>query len=388
MFKRLLQLPKNRSFFVFGARNTGKSTLIEHCFDKTHCLWLDLLNADTEARLAKDPDSLYAMVEGLDDSITHVVIDEVQKIPKLLDVVHRLLQKKKKYFILTGSSARKLKRGGANLLAGRAFVYHLYPLTFVELGDAFNLNHALAWGTLPEVIDCTTDADRKELLMAYSHTYLKEEIWEEHFIKSLPPFRKFLEVAAQSNGKIINFSKIARDVGVDDKTIKSYFEILEDTLIGFFLEPYNNSVRKQLSGKPKFYFFDTGITRALARQLDTPLQSSTHAYGNAFEHYVITECIRLADYLRLQYSFSYLRTANDNEVDLIIDRPGKTTIAIEIKSTDNIKPDMLTYYKSLTADMPNTDTYCLSNDPYAKKFDHVLALPWQTGLKKIFELGA
>ncbi len=384
-FTRSLQLPKNRSFFLFGARNTGKSTLVEEQFAADKCLWLDLLNTDTEVRFSQRPEELYDVVTALAEDVTHVVIDEVQKVPKLLDVVHRLLKKKSQIFVLTGSSARKLKQGGANLLAGRAFVYHLYPLTHLELKNSFDLDVALQWGTLPEVMDFDTPEERNELLMAYAHTYLKEEIWEEHLIKSMQPFRRFLEVAAQCNGKIINFSKIARDVGVDDKTVKSYFSILEDTLIGFFLEPHHNSLRKQLSTKSKFYLFDCGITRALSRHLDIPLRPGTHAYGNAFEHFIIAESIRIASYLRLQYKFSYLRTMNDVEVDLVIERPGKTTLFIEIKSTENIQPDMLTYFKKLTKEVDNSEAICLSNDPYRKQFDHVLAMPWKDGIEYIFE---
>lgn len=384
MYPRLLKLPKKHSLFLFGPRNTGKSTLIEAQFPITHTQRFDLLDTALQAKFLENPEELFHIVSNLPPKITHIVIDEVQKAPKLLDVVQRLMKKKDKFFILSGSSARKLKRGGANLLAGRAFVYHLYPLTFVEIGKDFNLDVALNWGTLPEIMSLPADNERFELLTAYAHTYLKEEIWEEQIIKTLAPFRKFLEVAAQSNGKIINFSNIAKEVGVDDKTIKAYFEILEDTLIGFFLEPYYNSVRKQVSGKPKFYLVDTGLTRALARQLEIPLTPGTHAYGNAFEHYIITEIIRLASYLRHQYQFSYLRTVSDVEVDLIIERPGKSTLYIEIKSTNYVTPEMLTHFKKIAEDAGNVEAICLSNDPYAKKFDTVLALPWQAGIKKIF----
>lgn len=386
MYQRLLSLPQNHSFFLFGLRNTGKSTLIETQFPTSHCQYFDLLDTRLQERFLENPEELFHIVTQLPQEITHIVIDEVQKIPKLLDVVQRLLKKKDRFFILTGSSARKLKRGGANLLAGRAFVYHLYPLTFIELGKDFDLNLALSYGTLPEIMSLRTDSERFELLTAYAHTYLKEEIWEEHIIKKLAPFRKFLEVAAQGNGKIINFSNIAREVGVDDKSIKAYFEILEDTLIGFFLEPYHHSVRKQVSGKPKFYFMDTGLTRALARQLEIPLKPSTHAYGNAFEHYIISEIVRLASYFRHQYKFSYLRTISDVEVDLIIERPGKRTVYLEIKSTNQITENMLTYFKKISVDANDVEALCLSNDPYAKQFDHVLALPWQTGIKRIFQL--
>ena len=385
MYTRLLKLPKNKSFFLFGARNTGKSTLIEEQFSLDHSIWFDLLNTKIAEKFAMNPEELFDIVNGLSSQITHVVLDEIQKVPKLLDVVQRLMKNKNKHFVLTGSSARKLKRGGANLLAGRAFVYHLYPLSFIELGSDFDLDKALNWGTLPEIMQFSTDEDRRELLSAYAHTYLREEVWEEQYIRTLVPFRKFLEVAAQSNGKIINFSNIAREVGVDDKTVKAYFEILEDTLIGFYLEPHHNSIRKQVSGKPKFYFMDTGLIRALARQLEVPLVPGTHAYGNAFEHFIINEIIRLSSYCRKQYRFSYLRTANDVEVDLIIERPGKSTLYIEIKSTDNIQSMMLTYFKKLTAQVDNIEAMCLTNDPYAKKFDHVIALPWKEGIKKIFE---
>lgn len=280
---RLLKLPKEHSLFLFGARNTGKSTLIKEVYADT-CIILDLLKKKTEARFLRNPDELYDIIMGLPEAITHVIIDEVQKNPALLDVVHDLMGETKKYFIMTGSSARKLKQGGANLLAGRAFVYHMYPLTHIELGDTFDLDHALHWGTLPQIFTQDSDEMKKEFLYAYAHTYLKEEIWNEHFIRDLDPFRRFLEVAAQYNGKLINFTNIARDVGVTDKTIKSYYAILEDTLIGFFLEPYHDSFRKRLSHQPKFYLFDTGITRALAFLTDVKFAKKTNAYGNAFEH--------------------------------------------------------------------------------------------------------
>ncbi len=201
-----------------------------------------------------------------------MLLDEIQKVPKLLDEVHRLIEEKTdKIFILTGSSARKLKHGGANLLAGRAFVYHLFTLSCFELKEKFDLEKALHWGTLPKIFSLDGDSEKSEFLRSYADTYLKEEIWNEQVVRKLQPFRRFLEVAAQCNGKIINYANIARDVGVDDKTIKEYFCILEDTMIGFFLEPFRNSFRKRLVEKPKFYFFDTGIVRSLSRRLSVPL---------------------------------------------------------------------------------------------------------------------
>ncbi len=289
-----------------------------------------------------------------------------------------------KKFIMTGSSARKLKQGGANLLAGRAFVYHMYPLTHIELGEAFNLEHALHWGTLPQIFALDRDEMKSEFLFAYAHTYLKEEIRSEHFIKDLEPFRRFLEVAAQCNGKLINFSNIARDVGVSDKTIKSYYAILEDTLIGFFLEPYHDSFRKRLTHRPKFYLFDIGVTRALAFLTDVPLVKKTHAYGNAFEHFIILECIRLSSYYRLHYKFSYLRTQSDVEIDLIVERPGKPLLCIEIKSAEEIQAQNIASFIAITCDFVNSDAICICNEAYAKRIDHVLVLPWRMALQKYF----
>lgn len=261
MYSRLVKLIHKHSFFLFGPRGTGKSTLLKERFPLESTLWLDLLDSKIEEELASDPSRLYTIVKGQPEAITHIVIDEIQKIPKLLDEVHRLIEEKLgKVFILTGSSARKLKRGAANLLAGRAFVYHLFPLSYLELKDSFNLETALHWGSLPKIFLLESSEEREAYLRAYTTTYLKEEIVDEQLIRKLPPFRRFLEVAAQCNGKIVNYANIAKDVGVDEKTIKEYFSILEDTMIGFFLEPFHSSFRKRLVEKPKFYFFDTGVT--------------------------------------------------------------------------------------------------------------------------------
>jgi predicted AAA+ superfamily ATPase len=317
--------------------------------------WFDLLDLDLQASLRERPNDLYHMVKAIPDDKPYIVIDEIQKVPALLDVVQRLMKDKEKIFILSGSSTRKLKADGANLLAGRAFVYHLYPFSYLELGEKFDLDAVLHWGTLPEIYQCHDDEQRREFLMAYAHTYLKEEVLAEQLVRDLAPFRKFIEVAAQCNGKIINYSNIARDVGVDDKTVKTYFGILEDTLVGFMLESYHGSLRKRIHKKPKFYFFDTGVVRALARLLSVPLLPSTNAYGNAFEHYIITECVRLNDYFRTDYKFTYIRTQNDYEVDLIIERPGQATLLIEIKSTKDVKEEMLKHLLKLKSDVENAE---------------------------------
>lgn len=384
MIKRYLKLLKNHSSFLFGPRGVGKSTLIRHLYDESFSVTLNLLKTEIRERFSKNPDELYAFIAGLPAHITHVIIDEVQKIPKLLDVVHDLIESTDKHFVMTGSSARKLKAGGANLLAGRAFVNYLHPFSCFEVEEKFSLESALQWGMLPKIFEFPTAEFKQQYLQTYAHMYLKEEIWEEHIVKNLEPFRRFLEVAAQMNGKIINYSNIARDTGVDDKTVKSYYTILEDTLVGFFLEGFEHSFRKRLSSKPKFYFFDSGVTRALARMLSVPLLPSTSAYGDAFEHFVILECIKLRDEYHLEYRYTYLKTKDDTEVDLVVERPGKKILFVEIKSSTHITHESISSFIHLTKDFGDCEAICLSDDPFEKVIEHVRVLPWKTGLKRYF----
>lgn len=384
LLPRMLQLPTQRHIFLFGARNTGKSTLIESYYDQFGSVYFDLLDQELEHQLHVRPNAFFDLVKALPSEKQYVMIDEIQKIPDLLNVVQRLMKDKNRYFIMTGSSARKLKREGVNLLAGRAFVYHLFPLSYIELGSQFDLESALQWGTLPEILNCRDDDEKRTFLMSYAHTYLKEEIIAEQFVRDLLPFRRFLEVAAQCNGQILNYANIARDIHVDDKTVKAYFSLLEDTLMGYMLEPYHGSLRKRVHQKPKFYFFDTGIVRALARYLTIPLLPSTTAYGLAFEHFIINECFKLSSYTKKDYQFSYCRTVTDLEIDLIIDRPGQSTLLIDIKSTREVTETMLKSLKLLKKEFPHSEALCLSNDPYAKKIDDILVMPWKQGLEMIF----
>ncbi len=384
MLGRFRELTQKQSFFLFGARGTGKSTLLKERYDKSQVLWLDLLDSNLEERFSQHPEELYAIVKALPKETGYVIIDEIQKVPKLLDEVHRLIEETDKLFVLTGSSARKLKYGGANLLAGRSFVYHLYPLSCFELKNQFDLNEALHWGTLPKIFSLDDSEDKSAFLRSYCDTYLKEEIWSERIIRKLQPFRRFLEVAAQCNGKIINYSNIARDVGVDDKTIKEYFHILEDTMIGFFLESYHNSFRKRLVEKPKFYFFDTGVVRSLTRRLSLPLTPKTAAYGEVFEHFILLEFVRLASYFQPDYRFSYIRTVGDVEIDLVVERPGRPLLCIEIKSSDNIVEQDISSFNKLTKDIENCESIVLSQDRFVKQYAHTVCYPWHEGLISIF----
>lgn len=263
MVNRLIKPFKLHSYFLFGNRGVGKSTLLEHYFPKDKHLWFDLLDYDTEKRLALRPQLLKEILDKAKDQYppqSFVIIDEVQKNPALLDTVHSLIEKKYFNFMLTGSSSRKLKKQGTNLLAGRAFVTYLFPFTHLELGPQFNLNEVLQWGALPKIFELQDSEDRSDYLNAYSDIYLREEIIAEQIVRNVTPFRHFLEVAAQSQAKIINFSKISHSIGVDISTVQNYFQILEDTFTGFLIQPYDESIRKRQRKNPKFYFFDTGIT--------------------------------------------------------------------------------------------------------------------------------
>ncbi len=386
--KRLLVLSKEYSLFLFGARGVGKSTLVESTYkiNTTETTYINLLDTTIEDRFARNPMELVAIVEAMSLQEKYVIIDEIQKVPKLLDVVHLLIETKKchKYFILTGSSARKLKLAGVNLLAGRAFVYHLYPFSYLELGKQFDLQSALLYGLLPGVFNFKKKQDKQQFLQAYTLTYLKEEIWAEQLIKNLDPFRRFLEVAAQSNAKIINYSNIARDVGVDDKTVKNYFSVLEDTLLAFIIEPYRHSFRKRLMSAPKFYFFDVGVTRALARMLGVTPKSGTSYYGDLFESFIVTECIKLAAYFQPEYKFSYLMTGAGVEIDLVVERPGKPLLLIEIKSTAEVRHDDLRAIEMISKEIGPCESICFSNDSHKKKIGNVMIYPWQKGIAEYF----
>lgn len=386
MFPRLIELPTEQNFFLFGARGTGKTTLLKSLPFLEKALYINLLKADTENRLARNPDSLATMVEALPSSTTHVVIDEVQKLPKLLDIVHDLIESDttNKFFILTGSSAKRLKHGGANLLAGRAFVYDLYPLSFLELGERFDLQTALQYGMLPQIYSYTDEQEKQLYLEAYTRTYLKEEVWAEKHVRDLEHFRYFLEVAGQTNGDIINFSNISRDVGVSDSLIKDYFSILEDTLIGFYLQPFQHSFRKRLSKKPKFYLFDPGIVRALLGLTEIPLAERTNGYGRAFEHFIITQCKLVASYKHRNYRFSYLSTKDGAEIDLVVERPGKPILFIEIKSTTDVTENQLKTLSVMKKDFGECEAICMSRDPYAKVINGITVYPWQEGIRKYF----
>ncbi len=384
MYQRIINISNSNSFFLFGPRGSGKSTLLSQLYQDKDTFWVDLLDPDEEAEYQLHPGHLIEKWLGRSPRPEWIVIDEVQKVPKLLDLVHLGIEKYGIRFALTGSSARKLKHGASNLLAGRAFVFHLHPLTASELGKDFTINHALQWGTLPKVFSFTSAIDKKRFLKSYALTYLKEEIQLEQFVRKIEPFRKFLDVAAQSNGEILNFARLAREAGIDQKSVERYFELLSDTLIGFYLEAYGTSVRKRQMKKPKFYFFDTGVCRALQNLLDVPPAPKTYGYGKCFEHYVILECIRLNDYYEKNFRFAYLRTKDGVEIDLVIERPGDSPVLVEIKSASTIDPADLHSLKGLRDSFKNPLCIVLCNEKDVRIKDGIHIYPWLEGLSRIF----
>ncbi len=368
---------------MFGARGTGKSTFIREQFPMENPWVLDLLDPEVEDYYAREPKRLELEFLQRKKKPDWVVIDEVQKVPRLLNVVHRLIELKRAKFVLTGSSARKLKRGAANLLAGRAFVQNLFPLTHGELGEKFSLADALHYGTLPKIHELNS-SDRVEYLHSYVLTYLAEEVRAEQLVRRLDPFRAFLPILGQMSGKVLNFSKIAREIGVDTKTVQTYFQIIEDTLLGFYLPAFHESIRKSQKLSPKFYVFDCGVKKALEGSLDQIVSPRTSVYGEQFESFLIQEIVRLNFYSKKFFQLSYFGTSNDFEFDLVLSKGGKHQ-PIEIKSStslDSTKVERINHWYKTTKNL--LPPIVLSCDPHAQKVGVVKCLPWEIGLKQLF----
>lgn len=385
MIGRLQNISKNDHLFLFGARGTGRSTLLRALFLKEKKLWIDLLTEEDEDVFGRHPEELSHHLKL--NHYDYVIIDEIQKFPKLLDIIHHEIENNPRvpYFVLTGSSARKLKRNSANLLGGRALNFSLFPLSYFELKEDFELEQALAYGTLPLIWSKQNPQKRQDYLRSYVKNYLQEEILREQVTRQIEPFKNFLEVAAQMNGEIINFSRISLDVGVSDQTVKSFFQILEDTLVGFLLPSFHRSIRKRQREASKFYFFDCGVVRALSRSLKVPLVRGTSEYGKAFEHFIVLEIFRMCEYLKNDYRLSYLRTKDDAEIDLVIERPGLPDLLLEIKSTSRVQEcDIKNLAKFLKDWDKPAEAAVWSMERISKKISGVDCFPWQEGIRRIF----
>ena len=390
LIPRLLNPPRDYSFFLFGPRSSGKSTFLRQRFDPQHYFWVDLLDKKLRQRYDDDPMQLRNDWENTANATQRqnnwIIIDEVQEVPDLLNTVHQCMELQRINFVLAGSSSRKLRQAGANMLAGRALLYHLHPFSSQELGTQFDLDDALCFGTLPRVWQMRADPEaRKEILNDYVRAYLREEIVKEKEVRELEPFRNFLRVAAESSGTVINVKRMAKQTNVSASAITYYYQLLEDTLLGFYLSGYSRKARAVQANHPKFYLFDTGIVRAAAGWLDKELTPSTSAYGRAFEHFVILEVIKAQSISRKRCDFSYLKTSNgnDSEIDLIA-RRGDEQYAIEIKSTSTPDQKIVRDFARLCASLKDFKPYifCRTTESYTE--EGVSIVPWQQGIQQLF----
>jgi uncharacterized protein len=382
-FHRLLSLPVGKhSFFLFGPRQTGKTTLIESLLDPGTTFRVNLLETDTFLKYHRDPSLFRREVsywcERLPKSTPGVVfVDEVQKCTALLDETQGLMDhwKAKLSFVLSGSSARKLKRSSANLLGGRAWSFALHPLTHLELANKFHLPDILQFGALPPIITDETQ-DRMRTLRSYTQTYLKEEVFDEALVRNLPAFSRFMELAADQSGMPVNYSNIASETGVRSKTIREYYQILEDTLLAFPLMPYLRSARKRLTTHPIYYLFDTGVINALCGRLDTTALQGTALHGRLFEHFVLLELRRLIGYLEKEWHMYYWRTSNGAEVDLVLDT-GRKLFAVEVKSGRNLRTADLKGLVSFREDHPHSELICVCQADRPFALNGIRCLPWR-----------
>jgi predicted AAA+ superfamily ATPase len=374
MYIRKLSLANenNDSVFLWGARQVGKTTLLEQIFPQAR--YYDLLQAKEFERFLRRPSLLSEELESMNEGEL-VIIDEIQKLPQLLDEIHALIHRKKLRFILSGSSPRKLIRSGANLLGGRALKTTLFPLVSSEIPD-FNLVKAVNNGMIPRHYMINNPWER---FRAYIGVYLNEEIREEALSRNLKSFSRFLEVAAMSNGEMVVYKNIAQDCGIDHRTVKDYFEILNDTLVGYLIPGFTATIKRRAIHAPKFYFFDAGIANYLLNRKN--LQPGTETFGHSFEHLIIQELIAYLSYSDSSEKISYWRTSSGYEVDAVI---GDGRIAIEIKSTDEVKSRHLKGLKAFNEDFSYARSIVVSLDKYPRLMNGVEIFPAHQFLKALW----
>lgn len=384
MFSRQIKSSKTKSWFLFGPRQTGKSTYVKSLMGPTD-LYIDLLPQRAYLNYSKTPGRLR------EEILAHLqkynkftcIIDGVQKIPALLDEVHALIESTDIRFILTGSSARKIRRGGANLLAGRAYTYNLFPLTAKELGKEFNLDKALVQGCLP-VLWQSADDEPREFLRSYAETYLREEVAAEGLVRDIGPFSNFLDIAAANDGEIVNYSNVARECAVSVKTVQQYYQILEETFLAFRLPAWRKSARKRLVAHPRYYFFDTGVVNVLAHTLNGQLNANIR--GRRFEQFVITQIIAAINYMRLDLQLYYWRTNHGSEVDLLVCRGEYILAAVEIKSSQFISTETLSGLKNFCSEHPETPAFVLGDDQTPRLIsDKILLMNWDEFISEKLE---
>lgn len=374
MYPRLLKPTKGKSIFLFGPRGTGKTTWVKQYFPKA--IIFDLLESKIYTEFLARPERLEQYIPlDFDD---YIILDEIQRVPELLNEVHRLIESRKLKFILTGSSARKLRRGGYNLLAGRALTYQMHPLTAIEMGDDFEAVKASERGMLP-----LAQLDNyEEYLKSYVQTYLDQEVLQEGLTRNLAAFSRFLEVASFSQGQVLNVASAAREAEIERTTVIGYFNILTDLLIGYLVPPFTKRAKRRLVTHPKFYYFDPGLYRAI-RPVG-PYDKPQEIGGISLETLVFQQLTAVNDLWKLGYKIYYYRTATGLEVDFVM-YGERGVVAIEVKSGDKFRPEMIKGLNRFALDYPEAKLYLLYGGKRKMYIDGVTVLPLTLACRTIGE---
>ncbi len=372
-----INLPPRQSAFLWRARKTGKSTYLKKCFPQS--LVYDFLKTDLFFELSKKPSLLRERLLAKDNKTLNypVILDEVQKVPQVLDEIHWLIENKGLRFILCGSSARKLKRGKANLLGGRAWRYEMFPFVSAELKD-FNLLHVLNSGMIPAHY---LNKNSKKALTAYTQDYLKEEVFAEGLTRNIPAFSRFFDAMGYSHGELINYSNIARECGVDSKTVKEYYQILVDTLLGRMIDSFKRRQnRRVISAIPKFYLFDVGVAGAIInRRLN---EEKGELFGKAFEHLIFMEITAYNSYNELDYRINFWRTKHGLEVDFIL---GEGEVAIEVKSMSRIDKRDLCPLTAFIEEYSPRKALVVCNEKEERVHGQIQIMPYRKFLRDLWE---
>jgi predicted AAA+ superfamily ATPase len=370
VYTRQLRLPGDKSILLLGPRGTGKSTLLRQMFP--NALYLDLLDLGIYTELLTHPERLEARANAAQPS--RIVLDEIQRLPKLLDEVHRLIERRRWRFTLTGSSARKLRRGGVNLLAGRARTATMHPLTAAELGADFDLARSVRWGQLPTAY---VERDPNEYLASYAGTYLREEVHAEALTRNLDAFSRFLVAASFSQASVLSVASIARDLGLARKTVEGYFELLDDLLLAVRLPVFTRRAKRAVIAHPKFFFFDVGVYRALRPQ--GPLDAPEEIDGPGVETLVFQELRATNDNLQLGYELSYWHTRDHREVDFILYGP-RGLLAMEVKRSARFREAELATLRLFRNDYPMARCFFLYTGHDSYEVDGIRVLPLASAL--------
>jgi predicted AAA+ superfamily ATPase len=376
MFARSLHLPADKNFFLFGPRGTGKSTLLRSALPDA--FYVDLLDLGVYAELLAHPDRLEAL--ALPHMPAPIVIDEIQRLPRLLDEVHRLIERRRWRFALTGSSARKLRRSGVNLLAGRARTLAMHPLTASELGSAFDLAHSVRYGQLPSVY---VESDPKRYLASYTGAYLREEVQAEALTRNLDTFARFLVAASFSQANVLSISTIARELGLPRKTVEGYFHLLEDLLIAIRLPVFTRRAKRLMTGHAKFYLFDAGVYRALRPK--GPLDSAEDIDGPAVETLVMQELRATNDNHDLGYELFFWRTRDHKEVDFVL-YGERGLVAVEVKRAARLRDSDLATLRLFAADYPVARCILLYGGHREYIVDRIRVIPLAVALPSLRQI--